>query len=141
MGAPTEPAVCPALRSPDVFGETPDSVLAYLADVARERFLSDGEVFVHQGALEDAMFVVVDGEVAVDIDGEVIATLRSGAVVGEMQVIDPAPRSASVRARGDAAVLSIPKEVFDEAMAERPEIARAINRMLVRRLRDAQSAR
>lgn len=123
------------LKSTDVFGETPDHALAPLARVAREVVLAAGDVIIHQGAFEDAMFVVVGGELEVDVDGRIVQTVGPGSIVGEMQVIDPAPRSASVRARGETLVFHIGKEVFDEVMADRPEVARAVNRMLVRRLR------
>ena len=123
------------LRSTDIFRDTPDFILAHLANIAEERALSPGEVFIHEGEFEHHMYVVVDGEVDVLVGGHTVATLKEGAIVGEMQIIDPAPRSATVQAKGEVLVFKIGREAFEQVMAERPEISRAINRMLVRRLR------
>lgn len=126
------------LRGTEIFQGTPDYVLAHLAEITREQVVAPGEVFIHEGALENHMYVVVNGEVEVFVGDRPVKRLGPGTVVGEMQVIDPAPRSASVRAAGDVMLFRIGRAAFDQVMADRPEISRAINRMLVRRLRAAQ---
>jgi CRP-like cAMP-binding protein len=55
--------------------------------------------------------------------------------VGELAVLDPDPRSASVTATSDTFLFRIDKEPLDEALADRPEIALGIIRALSRRLR------
>ena len=58
---------------------------------------------------------------------EIDKSRHFGEIIGEMQVIDPAPRAASVRAARDTRLLRLPQSDFDEVMTTRPEIARAIN--------------
>jgi|GEM_PF-3731290 len=130
-----------ALKATDVFAETPDRVLASLTRIAKDKTLAPAQQFITQGALENDMFVIVDGEVEVRVGDRPAAVLGAGTVVGEMQLLDPGPRSADVVARTEAVVLRIGKEHFDELSEDQPEIARAMNRMLVRRLRAATAER
>ena len=60
-------------------------------------------------------------------------------VVGEMSLLDPAPRSATVVAETEARLLKIQRADFDEILDLRPEIARAVIQVLVRRLREANA--
>ena len=54
-----------------------------------------------------------------------------------MAVLDPGPRSATVKAVADVTLLTIRREDFADIMAERHEIARGIIQVLTRRLRAA----
>jgi CRP-like cAMP-binding protein len=125
------------LKGTEIFAETPDHVLASVANIAETVHLEPDETFIHEGALEDTMFIIVEGTARVHVGDKTVATLGEGEMVGDMQVLDPAPRSASVTAEGKLKLFQIYKNAFDEVMADRPEISRGINRVLVRRLRAA----
>ncbi len=127
------------LKSADIFAQTPDHVLASLAAIAEEIELKAGETFIHQDELEDDMYVIVDGEVEVRRDGELLAAMGAGEVVGEMEVLAPAPRRATVTAVAETRLFRLHKEAFEEVMADRPEIARGVIRVLVERLRETRS--
>lgn len=129
------------LKSADIFAETPDHVLASLAAIAEEVELEPGETLIHQDALEDDMYVVVEGEVEVRRGGRTLVTIGQGDVVGELEVLAPAPRWASVATVAETRLFRIHKEAFEEVMADRPEIARGIIRVLVERLRALQPTR
>jgi len=58
-----------------------------------------------------------------------------GACIGEMAVLDAAPRSATVRATERVRALRVPGEGFKRVMSERPEMSEAIVAELVRRMR------
>ena len=83
------------LKSADIFAETPDHVLASLAAIAEEVDLEAGETFIRQDALEDDMYIVVEGEVEARRGGEALAAMGAGEVVGELEVLAPAPRRAA----------------------------------------------
>ncbi|MGH8589875.1 MAG: cyclic nucleotide-binding domain-containing protein [Gammaproteobacteria bacterium] len=110
-----------------------------LAAIAREQLVAQGDTFIHEGTMENHLYVVVNGDVEILIGDKVVQRRGAGTVVGEMQIIDPAPRSATVRAATETMLFRVGRESFEQLMAERPEIARAINRMLVRRLRAASA--
>jgi CRP-like cAMP-binding protein len=98
--------------------------------------LEPGQTFIEEGALEDCMYIVVDGKVRVHNNGQTIILLEPGNTVGELAVLDPEPRSASVTAEDKVLLFRLAKEAFDEVMADRPEIAQGVIRALTRRLRE-----
>jgi hypothetical protein len=55
-----------------------------------------GQVLVRQGDQADALFLLLDGIVRVDIDGEPIAELGPGSVMGERAVLEGGHRTATV---------------------------------------------
>ncbi|MGH3506567.1 MAG: cyclic nucleotide-binding domain-containing protein [Nocardioidaceae bacterium] len=123
------------LRHVDLFAATPDRVLAGVARVIDEVEFPAGATIMTQGALEDWMFIVVHGELHVSRpDREV--TLGAGSVVGELAVLDPQPRSATVTALTPVRLFRLRKDAFDGALESRPEVARGIIVELVRRLRE-----
>ncbi len=123
------------LRRTDLFSQTPDRVLAGVAQVLEEVEVPAGATVMEAGAVEDWLFVVVDGELEVR-RGDHRAVIPSGDVVGELAVLDPQPRTADVVALTPALLFRLRKPAFDEVMATRPEIAQGVVRELVRRLRE-----
>jgi CRP-like cAMP-binding protein len=124
------------LRRIDIFAGTPDHVLAAVAHISEEIALGPEETFIREGVTEDCMYIVVDGEVRVHSQGRPIITLGPEKSVGELAVLDPEPRSASVTTVGEALLFRVAKEPFDEVMADRPELAQGIIRALCGRIRE-----
>jgi CRP/FNR family transcriptional regulator, cyclic AMP receptor protein len=123
------------LRQVELFSDTPDRVLAGLAQVLEEVDVPAGATVIEAGALEDWLFIVADGELEVMVGGQGVV-VPTGGVVGELAVLDPRPRSATVVARTSALLFRLRKPAFDEVMITRPEIARGVVHELVRRLRE-----
>ena len=59
-------------------------------------------------------------------------------VFGELSVLDPQPRMATVVAETDVRLLCLDRELLFEAMADRPEVAQGVIRFLCRRYREGQ---
>ena len=129
-----------ALRHVELFSHTPGRVLAGMAHVLDEVEFTVGETLMAAGAVEDWMFVVVEGEVEVVRDDRWIR-LGPGSVVGEMGLLDPQPRSATIIALTPVRALRLRREAFDEAVRFSPEIARGVIVELVRRLRETHVPR
>ena len=127
------------LRRVDLFADTPDRVLAGVAQVLEEVEVPAGALVIEAGAVEDWLYVVADGQLEV-LRGDHRAVVEAGGVVGEFAVIDPRPRSADVVARTPALLLLLRKQAFDEVLETRPEVARGVLRELVRRLREPHAA-
>jgi CRP/FNR family transcriptional regulator, cyclic AMP receptor protein len=123
------------LRRVGLFSGTPERALAGLAQVVEEVEVPAGETVMREGAVEDWLYVVVDGELEV-VRADRRATIPAGGVVGELAVLDPMPRSATVRAVTDTLLFRLDKASFDEAVELRPEIARGVILELVARLRE-----
>lgn len=123
------------LRRVEIFSHTAGRVLAGLAHVLEEVDFEPGERLMAEGASEDWMFVLVEGEVDVVRQDRCIR-MGSGSVVGEMDVLDPKSRSATITAATPVRTLRLRKAAFDEAVRLSPEIARGVIVELVRRLRE-----
>jgi porphyrinogen peroxidase len=111
------------------------SVLERLAGLASEIRAADGDVLMRQGEIGDDFFVVVDGHVIVERDGEPIARLGRGEFLGEIALIDGRPRSATAIADGEARLLVLDHRQFDTVFDTVPGLGRHIARVLVERVR------
>jgi CRP-like cAMP-binding protein len=124
------------LKGVDIFSAVPDGVLAAVAQIIEEVHLEPNHTFIEEGQVEDCMYIVVEGEVRVHIGGQSIIHLGPGRSVGELAVLEPEPRAASVVTVGSTFLFRLAKEPFDEVMADRPEIAQGVIRALCSRVRE-----
>ena len=103
------------------------------------KVFADGNEIVRQGDEGNCMFVIQAGEVDVvrdDGGGEVhLAVLAQGDVFGEMALFDREARSATVRARGEARVLTLDKKTFLRRVHEDPSVAFRILQRMSHRIR------
>ncbi len=125
------------LKSVSLFADIPAEKLAKVSHIADETRMSKGETVMREGEFGDSLFIVADGSVVVRKGGRDLAVLKKGDCVGEMALLDHAPRSADVVVQEDAALLRIAREDFNEVAGANPEIFQAIVRLLARRLREA----
>lgn len=104
------------------------------------RACQDRETIVRQGEAADCMYIVQAGQVEILIErpeGDVrLATLETGDVFGEMALFSRAPRSATVRALGDARVLRVSKGGFLKRIHEDPSLAFRILQKMAERIRE-----
>ncbi len=91
-----------------------------------------------QGDDGDACFILTEGEAAVIVDGEEVARVGVGECLGEMSLLERAPRSATVEMVSDGRLMKIATDRFRELVTLEPEVARALLRTLDRRIRDTQ---
>lgn len=100
----------------------------------------DGEYIVHQGEAGDCMFVVQSGEVEViRRDGGrefCLAILGEGEFFGEMALVERDVRTASVRALGEAHVLTLDKASFLRQVHNDPSLAFRLLEKMSRRIRE-----
>jgi len=123
------------LRGAALFAAVREEYVAHAALMATEIRLAAGQVLFQQGDPGTAMFVVASGELEVQVDGERVNLIGEREVVGEMAVLDPEPRSATVLALTDSLLLRITSEDLDLLMSEDVEVARGIIQTLCQRLR------
>lgn len=124
------------LRHVPLFSATPDQVLAGVATALDEVEFVAGDVLMRTGDVEDWLFVIVQGTVEVARSDRRVE-LGPGAVVGELAVLDPRPRSATVTALTAVSAFRLSKPAFDEAVRTRPEVALGVIAELVRRMRES----
>jgi CRP-like cAMP-binding protein len=105
------------------------------------RTLKAGEVLFEEGAEGRELYIIQEGKLGVykkTSEGETeLAVLDKNTMVGEMSLLDNLPRSATVRAVGDATVLVINEGVFQAGLKKAPVWLTSIIKIVVSRLRDA----
>jgi CRP-like cAMP-binding protein len=123
------------LKQAEVFSVLPDHVLAYVASIVEEVYVRRGETFINKGDIGDCMYLIVHGTVRVHDGDRAIVEMGKGQTVGELAVLDPEPRVASVTAVEETHLFRIEKDAFDDVMTDHPEVAREVIRVLCQRLR------
>jgi CRP/FNR family cyclic AMP-dependent transcriptional regulator len=117
-----------------LFGELDAYDLGHLARWLRDVELAPGEVLIRQGAMPDDVFVLESGSVEVTRDGERLATLGAGDVVGEIALVDPQRRTATVKAATPVHAVALNVRDLPEMASEMPEIVRHLRVIAERRL-------
>src|SRR5438046_7332730 len=80
----------------------------------KSRAIVKGRPLVEQGAAGDEMFLVLDGMFAVEVDGQPVAQVGPGAIVGERAVVEKGSRTATLRALTACRVVSVPRRYADD---------------------------
>jgi CRP/FNR family transcriptional regulator, cyclic AMP receptor protein len=127
------------LRHVELFSGTPDRVLAGVASALDEVEFQPGAVLMREGAVEDWLFLIVSGDVEVTRADRRIA-MGAGTVVGELAVVDPQPRSATVTALTPVVAFRLRRDAFEQAVQSRPEVAMGVITELARRLREPRGS-
>jgi hypothetical protein len=133
-----------ALRSVPLFARLAPEELSSLARASQQKEYSAGQPLCVEGEPGDEVFVLLAGDVKVyRQDGnnqKLVGSEQAGGFIGEMAVLDPAPRAASVLAgeRGTT-VLSLSGLTFREALNSNPSVAQGVIRALATRLRKSQT--
>ena len=128
------------LRQVPMFsGLSPDD-LERIADIAEEQLFLDQSLLCREGEHGDALYVITSGKVDV-ITGSgkqetVLATRGVGDFVGEMAILESAPRSATLKARGSVRVLVINGNTFKTILLDRPEVAVSALRQMSKKIRE-----
>ena len=123
----------------ELMGSTDEGLVQQVVDRVGWRRLEAGDVLFEQGDLPDAAYFVVGGRVSVHVvdDGEerLVAELGRGEVVGELGLLDRAPRSATVRAVRDTTLASFSAATFEELVATSPAMMLNVTRRILTRMR------
>ena len=113
--------------------------LLRLGQLTDEVDVADGRTLMRQGERGDELFIVIEGNLRVERDGQVIAHRGAGDFLGEIALVDEGPRSATVIADGPARLLVVGHRAFHTLMDEFPEIQVIVLRELARRVRHLES--
>ncbi|HSL31474.1 MAG TPA: ATP-binding protein [Anaerolineales bacterium] len=123
------------------FSGLEDEELAEVAALTELHTYPPNHVLCHEGAYEDVLYIVADGRIVVSQkipDGEEERVLRVGGrgeVVGEMALIQSAPRAATVRTTTECTVLEMEKEDFETILRRSPRMAIDLIRITLDRIR------
>lgn len=129
-----------AMESLFLFEDLPFHARLRVGRIVNEQFVSPNQEIVRQGEMGDTLFVVVQGDFSVQIDGREIATLHEGEHFGELALVDTDPRSATIVAKGFGHLLTIDRNALREYCMVEPALGNLVLWKLVatlgRRLRN-----
>ncbi len=96
-----------------------------------------GEVLIHEGHNSDGLYVVLHGAVQVSTRKEQrdveLARLSEGEIFGEMSLLTRKPATATVTSSGNALLLRLPRENFQELVVTHPQILELVSELTDRR--------
>jgi HEAT repeat protein len=127
------------LREVPMFSGLSPEDLEQIADIAQEQLHATHTLICREGERGSTLFIIVSGKVEV-IKGSgktetIIAVREAGDFVGEMAILESAPRSATLRAQEDVRVLIIEGEAFKAILMDRPEVAISVLQHMSTRVR------
>ncbi len=119
--------------------------LKLLARLAPPMRYADRSVLCHEGDPGHSCFMVLSGQVDIVrwMRGKrrKLATLPAGSMVGQLALVDKAPRSATVRARGEVICMELSRDDFQQQLAKASPLAQRFQEQIavsgVRQLRMA----
>ena len=128
-----------ALAATPLFASLSGAALESLIERLALVDLVEGDVLFRQGDAGTALYVVVDGEVAVVSEGPPrieVSRLGAGAFFGEVALVTEQPRSATIEATTTTQLLAIDRDVISSLVGEHADVLPVILRFLRERLVD-----
>ena len=99
--------------------------------------LSVDEVLLREGEQDDALYIVIDGDLVATRDaggGEYVTLshLKPGDIAGAMGFIDGSSHSATLRANKDSHVLTLHRDVLEGMVDTHPQLVYKVMKMIIR---------
>jgi voltage-gated potassium channel len=98
-----------------------------IAHLAEEKSFAVGAELCRQGAFENEVFVIVEGQADVLIDGSSVGNTRIGEIVGELAMLGNGRRAATLRAIQPTKVLALDPREVDSVLAADPSSANRLS--------------
>ena len=122
------------LRSLPLFAPLPPATLEHLATNLVRVPAAAGSEITRQGDVGDRFYLVDGGELEVSSDGQVVSALGPGDYFGEIALLRDVPRTATVTAKTDAALLALERDEFVSAVTGHPASLEAADAVVAARL-------
>lgn len=106
-----------------------------------QRTFKAGDTIMRQGDKGDCAYIIEQGQVEILIsrdDGSVqqVGTRGEGTIIGEMAIVDDAPRTATVKALKDCKMLEITRDDFAQRLKTTDPVIQMISQVILARYRD-----
>jgi CRP-like cAMP-binding protein len=127
------------LRRIQLFAKVEPAKLKLLAFTSERAVFKADEILFHQGDAADSAYIIVAGEVAIDVESPGggstrVAKLGKDQIVGEIGILADVPRTATVTATAQTTTLKISKELFFRMVSDFPTMAVEVMRVLAHRM-------
>lgn len=111
-----------------------------MSDILNRRSFKTGAVIFREGDKGNHAYVVQSGRVAIEKTGKdggtvTLGTLQTGAIFGEMALVDDSTRMAGARAEEHTVLIIIPKEVVQKKLKSADPVVRTLILVMIRMIR------
>ena len=104
-----------------------------MQDKLKQKFLPDEYIF-KQGESGNKAYLLLDGRIAIEVNGKKVSEISEMEIFGEMSLILKKPRSASIRVLKPSIVLPIDEKILSDLLEKSPPIVKSMVRQLSYRL-------
>lgn len=136
-------ALSKALSQVKIFSALTNMERDALKDVATLRNGREGQRIIEQGKALDRMFIILEGQANVLINGKHVVTLSGQSLVGEIEFLDRLPACADVFLINNTAVIELNNSLLIDLMEKQPRLGyvlmREIARIAGKRLRETNT--
>lgn len=108
--------------------------LLEVSRLADEVDLPEGRVVARQGASGDEFFVIIEGTVRIDRDGQHLRDVGAGEFFGELALLGKVPRTATATCATACRLLVVGHREFNALMAGFPSIQGALLQAVAQRI-------
>jgi len=129
------------LRDSELFSDLDEDALARIAADATEYDCPADTVLIEAGVPASGVFIIIEGEVAAETHDGRHHPLGPGDSFGELSLLAGTPRTGRVRAVTPLRALALDRNEFETILNDEPAVARALLKVLAKRLVEAQASR
>jgi hypothetical protein len=115
-GEEDSPAIATAVES-ELERELSVSIMRDGAQLERRTY-EQGQAIVQQGDEGRELFLILDGTIDVEVDGDEVAEIGPGALLGELALLEGGKRTATLWATTDVRAVVVPPEAIDQSKLE-----------------------
>lgn len=118
------------LQALELLGDLPPKSVDRLVGQVDEITVEPGTVLIHQGQLNRHAYLIAEGTLAVEIDGNRVATVAPGSIVGERTAIEHGTANATVTATERSRVFAVDHRVLNGTAAIDPAFGERIRQLV-----------
>ena len=111
-----------ALKRVPLFAQLTRRELQFIASRTDEVSVPAGRLLIRQGHPSDSFYVLLDGEVDVEVDGKRRAALKAGDFFGEISMLDRGAGTATIRTKTPARMMVMSHAQFRDAIKTRDSL-------------------
>ena len=123
-----------ALKQSPLFAGLTRKHLLQIARLSEDLDVPAGTVLCKEGSRGREFFVIIEGEACVEREGKQVATVTAGEFFGEIALLEPVMRTATVKATTPMRFFVITDQAFHSVLAADPSVERKVLITLARRL-------
>ena len=122
-----------ALKNTPLFADVPDEALTKVATFATLESVAEGKTIIREGGYSNDFYVIEDGTVKVEREGEHLADLGPGDVFGEQGLLEKQERSATVTATSPVRLIKIEHWELSRMRQSMPEVVEQLRKKVEER--------